>query len=247
MREKENIIFGIHPILEAIKIGKEFEKIFLQNDLQGNLAHELMSEIKKNNIVISYVPIQKLNKLTQNNNHQGVVGIISSIKTYDIEEILENLNQQNKTPFLLMLDKITDVRNFGAICRTALCAGVDAIIIPKRESAQINADAIKTSAGALLKIPVCKVDNLTDTAYLLKDNLIKLVACTEKANKLIYDINYDYPLTIIMGNEEKGISKQLLNLSEDKVKIPLLGDIGSLNVSVAAAIIMYEAVKKRLG
>lgn len=246
MKEKENIIFGVHPIVEAIKAGKEIDKIYIQSDISGPGLTELRKAIKQGKVPFSHVPVQKLNRHT-NGNHQGVVAFISPIETQDIEDILPQLFEQGKVPFILMLDRITDVRNFGAIVRTAECAGVDAIIIPKRESAQINEDAIKTSTGAIFRVPICKVDNLTDTVYLLKDSGLTIVGCTEKTTTTIYESNYSEPVAIIMGNEEKGIANQLLKNCNSLAKIPMAGEIASLNVSVAAAIILFEAVKQRLG
>ena len=246
MKEKENIIFGVHPIVEAIKAGKEIDKIYIQSDISGPGLTELRKAIKQGKVPFSHVPVQKLNRHT-NGNHQGVVAFISPIETQDIEDILPQLFEQGKVPFILMLDRITDVRNFGAIVRTAECAGVDAIIIPKRESAQINEDAIKTSTGAIFRVPICKVDNLTDTVYLLKDSGLTIVGCTEKTTTTLYESDYTEPVAIIMGNEEKGIANQLLKNCDSLAKIPMAGEIASLNVSVAAAIILFEAVKQRLG
>jgi len=246
MKEKENIIFGVHPIIEAINSGKEIDKIYIQSDISGPGLTELRKAIKKGKVPFSHVPVQKLNRHTSGN-HQGVIGFISPIETQDIEDILPQLFEQGKVPFILILDRITDVRNFGAIVRTAECAGVDAIIIPKRESAQINEDAIKTSTGAIFRVPICKVDNLTDTVYLLKDSGLLIVGCTEKTNTTVYESNYTEPVAVIMGNEEKGIANQLLKNCDSLAKIPMAGEIASLNVSVAAAIILYEAVKQRLG
>lgn len=245
MKEKENIIFGVHPIIEAIKAGKEIDKIYIQSDISGPGLTELRKAIKQGKVPFSHVPVQKLNRHT-NGNHQGVVAFISPIETQDIEDILPQLFEQGKVPFILMLDRITDVRNFGAIARTAECAGVDAIIIPKRESAQINEDAIKTSTGAIFRVPICKVDNLTDTVYLLKDSGLTVVGCTEKTTATLYESDYTEPVAIIMGNEEKGIANQLLKNCDSLAKIPMAGEIASLNVSVAAAIILFEAVKQRL-
>jgi 23S rRNA (guanosine2251-2'-O)-methyltransferase len=245
MKEKENIIFGVHPIIEAIKAGKEIDKIYIQSDISGPGLTELRKAIKQGKVPFSHVPIQKLNRHTSGN-HQGVVAFISPIETQDIEDILPQLFEQGKVPFILMLDRITDVRNFGAIVRTAECAGVDAIIIPKRESAQINEDAIKTSTGAIFRVPICKVDNLTDTVYLLKDSGLKIVGCTEKTNMTLYQSDYTEPVAIIMGSEENGIGNQLQQNCDSLAKIPMAGEIASLNVSVAAAIILFEAVKQRL-
>lgn len=245
MENEQHIIFGVRPIIEAINAGKEIDKLYIQRDIKGSGLSELRNAIKKAKIPFSHVPIQKLNRHTKSN-HQGVIGFISPITLQKIEDIIPSLFESGKTPLLLILDKITDVRNFGAISRTAECAGVDAIVIPKRESAQINADAIKTSTGALHRIPVCKVDNLTDTVFFLKESGIQIIACTEKTDDTIYTPNYNNPTAIIMGSEEKGISNQLLKVSDHKAKIPLIGEITSLNVSVASGIILYEAVKQRL-
>ena len=245
MEKSEHLLFGLRPVIEAINAGKTIDKLFIQKDINGPLIGELRKLIKENDISFSHVPIQKLNKLTKNN-HQGIVGFITPIELEDIEQLVSDLIENKKIPLILLLDKITDVRNFGAICRTAECAGVDAIVIPKKESAQINADAIKTSAGALHRVSVCKVDNLTDTVFLLKELGIQVICCTEKTTSSIYDVSYTSPTAIIMGSEEKGISNQLLKVSDYKAKIPMTGSISSLNVSVAAGIILYEAIKQRL-
>lgn len=245
MNKDEHIIFGIHPVLEAIHSGKEIDKLYIQQDIKGPGLTELRNAIKKHKIPFSHVPVFKLNKHVSGN-HQGVIGFISPIALHDIEQIIPSLFDQGKIPFILVLDKLTDVRNFGAISRSASCAGVDAIVIPSRESAQINADAIKTSAGALNHIPVCKVQNLTDTILFLKASGLFIVSCTEKSNKTIYDTDYTVPTAIIMGGEEKGISNQLIKNSDVLVKIPIVGEISSLNVSVAAGIIIFEAAKQRL-
>lgn len=245
MKEKENIIFGIHPVIEAIKSGKEIDKIYIQNDINGAGLTELRKAIKQSKVPFSHVPVQKLKRHTQGN-HQGVIAFVSPIETQDIEEVLAQKFEEGKIPFVLMLDRITDVRNFGAIVRTAECAGVDVIVIPKRESAQINEDAIKTSAGAIFRVPICKVDNLTDTVFLLKNSGMTVVGCTEKTEHTIYEVDYKEPIAIIMGNEEKGIANQLIKNCDALGKIPMQGEIASLNVSVAAAIIMFEAAKQRL-
>jgi 23S rRNA (guanosine2251-2'-O)-methyltransferase len=246
MEKNEDLIFGIRPIIEAIKAEKTLEKLYIQHDLSGPLISELRKLIKEHSVVFSQVPIQKINKLTRNDtNHQGVVAKISPIKTHDIEDLVSKLIADKKTPLLLLLDNITDVRNFGAICRTAECAGVDAIVIPSRGAAPINGDALKTSAGALHRIPVCKVTNLTDAVFMLQQLDIQIVGCTEKTETTVYDANYTGPTAIIMGSEDRGISNQLLRLCDHKAKIPMAGNISSLNVSVAAGVILYEAVKQR--
>lgn len=245
MEKESNIIFGVKPVIEAIKAGKEIDKLYIQRDITGAGLSELRNAIKKAKIPFSHVPVQKLNKMTSSN-HQGVVGYISPIDLVDIETLVPTLFEQGKIPFILLLDKITDVRNFGAIARTAECAGIDAIVVPKRESAQINGDALKTSAGALNRIAVCKVNNLTDTVMFLQASGISVVACTEKTEQSIYESDYNKPVAIVMGSEEKGVSNQILKIADAKGKIPLLGEITSLNVSVAAGIIIYEVVKQRL-
>lgn len=242
--QKDNIIFGIKPVIEAINAGKEIDKLYIQKDISGSGITELRNVVKKNKIPFAHVPVQKLNKYTSNN-HQGVVGLISPIELSDIEMLIPHLFETNKTPLVLLLDRVTDVRNFGAIARTCECAGVHAIILPKRESAQINGDAIKTSAGALNRIPVCKVNNLTDTVMFLQASGLNIVACTEKTDNTIYDINYTEPTAIVMGNEEKGISNQILKIANQKGAIPMHGNISSLNVSVATGIILYEALRNR--
>jgi len=242
---KENLIFGVRAVIEAINAGKTIEKLYLQKDINGPLTSELRKLIKEKEIAFSHVPVQKLNKLTSGN-HQGVAGFTTPISLYDVEDLVTQLIKEKKTPLLLLLDGITDIRNFGAICRTAECAGVDAVIIPDKGTAQINGDAIKTSAGALHRIPICRVNNLTDTVFLLKELDIQIIGCTEKTTDTIYTVDYSIPSAIIMGSEEKGISNHLLKFCDVKAKIPMVGNIASLNVSVASGIILYEALKQRL-
>jgi len=244
-QENDNMIFGLRPIIEALKSGKEIDKLLVQNGLKNELFGEMMSLLKKHNVVYQYVPVEKLNRLTSKN-HQGVVGYISSIEYSKIEKVLPMVFDAGKTPLILILDRITDVRNFGAIARTAECAGVDAIVIPARGAAQINADAIKTSTGALHKIPVCKEDNLKDVIHYLRESGLQVIACTEKTTDMYYAQDYTLPVAIMMGSEEDGISPEFLKLADAHAKIPLMGKIGSLNVSVAAGVILYEAVKQRL-
>jgi 23S rRNA (guanosine2251-2'-O)-methyltransferase len=244
-KEEDSLIFGLRPVIESINAGKEIDKLLVQSGLKGELVSQLMGLLKQNNIPYQYVPVEKLNRLTQKN-HQGVVGYISSIAYYKIQDVLPTVFEEGKLPLLLILDRITDVRNFGAIARTAECSGVNAIIIPARGSAQINADAIKTSTGALQKIPVCKEDNLKSTIDYLHECGLQVIACTEKTTDYYFQIDFTVPTAIIMGSEEDGILNEYLQKSDGKAKIPLLGEIGSLNVSVAAGIILYEAVSQRL-
>ena len=245
MENETTKIFGLRAIIEAINSGKEIEKIYLQKEIKGGLANELNQIIHKNKISSSYVPIEKLNKLSKFQNHQGAVAKISSISFTDIEELIENVTSQNKTPLFLLLDQISDVRNLGAIIRSAECTGVDGIIIPIHGSAPINADAIKTSAGAAFKVPISKVDHILDAVYQLKAMDIQIVAVTEKTNTSLYDLDFTKPTALIMGSEHKGISNSVLKNADAKGKIPLLGDIESLNVSVACGVALYEIVRQR--
>lgn len=243
--EKNILLFGIRPIIEAITTGKEIDKLFIQNGLAGETSQELRKAIQKYNIPFQYVPVEKLNRLT-NKNHQGVVAYASVVAYQKIEQILPSVFEQGEIPLVLILDRVTDVRNFGAICRTAECSGVHAIIIPSRGAAQINGDAVKTSAGALNIIPICREHNLKETIDYLKESGLQIVACTEKSTEDYFSSDFSLPTAIIMGSEEDGISTEYLKKADKKVKIPLLGKIGSLNVSVAAGVILYEAVKQRL-
>ena len=242
--DKENLIYGLRPVIEAIKSGKEIEKIFIQNGLRGEIYIELFHLLKENDVHSQYVPVEKLNKLTPKN-HQGIVAYTSIISYTKVESVIPFIYEQGKTPLILILDRITDVRNFGAITRTAECAGVDAIIVPTRGSAQINSDAVKTSAGALHKIPVCKSDNLKETIDYLKKSGLQIIAATEKTDDYIYKTDFLPPTAIIMGSEEDGVSPEYIRLSDHKVKIPLSGVIELLNVSVACGVILYEAIRQR--
>lgn len=240
----KNYIFGIRAVIEAVKANKQIDKVLVKSNLQGEIISELMVELKSNKIQFQYVPIEKLHKITTQN-HQGVIALVSPVEYYNLEDVVINTFEAGKTPFIIILDNITDVRNFGAIARTAECAGVDAIVIPERNSVRITPDAIKTSAGALTKIPVCKENNLTDTVFLLQQMGVKLIATSEKAKHSIFDENLNTPIAIIVGSEEKGISKQIIRNADSLVKIPVFGTIESLNVSVTAAIAMYETIRQR--
>lgn len=244
-KEEEALIFGLRPVIEAIRAGKEMDRLFIQNGLKNELFGELMGLLKKHNIPYQYVPVEKLNRLTMKN-HQGVVGYVSSITYHKIHDLLPGLFEEGKTPLLLILDRITDVRNFGAIARTAECSGVHAIIIPSKGAAQINADAIKTSAGALHKIPVCREDDLKEVIDFLRESGLLVIGCTEKTDTLYYEPEYDLPAAIVLGSEEDGISPEYLKRCDARAKIPLMGTIGSLNVSVACGVILYEAVRQRI-
>lgn len=242
---KDDFIFGLRPVIEAIEAGKTVDKIFLQNGIQGSLVIELKQLLAKHGIRANYVPIEKLNRFTRKN-HQGVVAFISDVPFYKIENVLPTLFEEGKTPFLLILDRLTDVRNFGAICRTAECVGIDAVIIPEKGAAPINSDAIKTSAGALYNVKICKEKNLAHTVDFLQQSGLLVYSATEKAQKLVYDVDYKVPLALVMGNEESGISKEVLHHSDEKIKLPIEGKTQSLNVSVACGAILYEAVRQKL-
>lgn len=245
-KENKNILlFGIRPVIEAALAGKEIDKILIQTGLSGELMGELKKIIHEFNLPFQYVPAEKLNRLT-GKNHQGVITYLSLVTYQNIENILPSVFEEGKIPLILILDRITDVRNFGAIARSAECAGVTAIIIPSKGAAQINGDAIKTSAGALHKIPVCRSENLKETIEFLKNSGLQIIACTEKAPLLYHKADFSLPSVIIVGSEEDGVSEEYLKRSDVKVKIPLLGEIESLNVSVSAGIVLYEAVRQRI-
>ena len=242
--EEKNFIFGIRAIIEAVEAGKTIDKLFIQKGLHNDLFAELWKLVRLKRINYKHVPLEKINRLTRKN-HQGVFAFISPIDFHNIEDIVPALYEKGKNPLILVLDRITDIRNFGAIARTAECAGVDAILIPEQNAAAINADAIKTSAGALHKITVCRTWNLKLALQFLKDSGIQLIACTEKTQDNMYKPNYTPPTAIIMGSEEDGVSPEFLKLCDGKAKIPMNGKIASLNVSVATGVILYEALRQR--
>jgi 23S rRNA (guanosine2251-2'-O)-methyltransferase len=243
-KEDENLIYGIRAVIEAIDAGRTMNRVFVQNGLEGEIFKELRTKMKEHDVVYQMVPIQKLNRLTQNN-HQGVVAYASPIEYQSLDEIITRVFEKGETPLIFILDRVTDVRNMGSIARSAECHGVHAIVIPSRGNAGVTADAIKTSAGALNKIPVCREHHLKDAILLCKQSGVKVVACTEKTDNHLYDVNMDEPLAIIMGSEEDGVSKEYLKVADDKVKIPMEGTIASLNVAVSAGIVMYEINRQR--
>jgi len=237
-------IYGIRAVIEAINADEPIDKVFIQKGLKGDLSKELESLVRKNGINASYVPIEKLNRLTKNN-HQGVVANISPITFYDLEELVAKVLESEKIPLFLLLDQLSDVRNFGAIIRTAECTGVDGIIIQKKGAAPVTADTIKTSAGAAFKVPIVKVDHIKDAVFYLQASGIKVTAATEKTDNLVYDIAFTEPCAIVMGSEDRGISPSTLKAADHLAKLPLLGEIESLNVSVACAVFLYEVVRQR--
>ncbi len=241
---KEDYVFGTRAVTEAVNAGKPIEKILFKKGLNNELFHELYQKIKDAEIPFQFVPVEKINRVTRKN-HQGVIALLSPVEFQGIENVLPLIYDTGADPLLLILDQVSDVRNFGAIVRSAECAGVHAVIIPEKGSARINADAVKTSAGALFNVPICRTDNLKKTIEFLKDSGVKIVAASEKATNLYTQTNMNLPLAIIAGSEEHGISNSLLELSDELIKIPILGKIESLNVSVASSLMVYEAVRQR--
>lgn len=231
--------------MEAIKAGKEIDKIFIQKGLAGDLFRELRIMLSDSGTQFQFVPPEKLNRLVRGN-HQGVVAFISQVIYQSIEDILPGIFEKGKVPFLIMLDRVTDVRNMGAIARTAECAGADALIVPEKESAQLNADAVKTSAGALNRIPVCRSKSLKNTLDFLKQSGLTVVAVSEKGVQAPTELDMTAPVCLLMGSEEDGIAPALMKAADALVRIPMMGEIGSLNVSVAAGVVMYEVVRQRL-
>lgn len=242
--EKSDYIFGLRAIIEAIEAGKDIDKILVKKDFNGDLAHELLSKAKEYGVLVRRVPVEKLNRITMKN-HQGAVAILAAVPYQKLENIIPALYEEGRTPLIIVLDGVTDTRNFGAIARTANCAGADAIVIPTHNSVSITADAVKTSAGALFHIPVCRENSTLDAVKTLKDNGYKIVAATEKGAVNYTQVDYTVPTAIVMGAEETGISDEVLRHADDLAAIPIRGAISSLNVSVAAGVMIYEAVRQR--
>jgi 23S rRNA (guanosine2251-2'-O)-methyltransferase len=243
-KESKNIIFGIRPILEALQSGKELDTIFIQKGAGGSLMKELRDKLAENELPYQIVPIEKLNRLTQKV-HQGAVAFLSQITYQRLDLLVPQIFEEGKVPLFMLLDRITDVRNFGAIARSCECLGVHGIIIPTKGGAQINEDAVKTSAGALLSIPVCRESILRDSVLFLRNSGLQIVACTEKASDILETAQFKGPTCIILGSEEDGVSDNLLRISDHLVRIPMLGTIESLNVSVSAGIILSEVQRQR--
>ncbi len=243
-RPEKDMIFGIRAVIEAIQAGKEIDKILIRRDMTNDLSRELFSALNGLEVPVQKVPLEKLNRITMKN-HQGVIAFISPVAYQHIEDIIPTLYEEGKMPFIVVLDGITDVRNFGAIARTCECAGVDAIVVPLKGGAALNGDAVKTSAGALMKIPVCREHNLGNAIKYLSSCGIKILAATEKATENYDQISMSEPIAIVMGSEDEGVAPEHLKLCDEMVKIPMLGTIESLNVSVAAGVLIYEAVRQR--
>jgi 23S rRNA (guanosine2251-2'-O)-methyltransferase len=238
-------IYGIRAVIEAIKANEPIDKIYIQKGLHGSLSKELEGLVRKAGIQSSYVPLEKINRLTQNN-HQGVVATISPVSFLSLEALVEQVLSQNESPMFLLLDGVSDVRNFGAIIRTAECTGVSGIIIPKKGAAPVTGDTVKTSAGAVFKIPIAKTDHIKDAVFYLQASGVTVVAASEKTEKLVYDLKVKGPIALVMGAEDTGISPSILKAADHTAKLPMLGEIGSLNVSVACGVFLYEMVRQRI-
>ena len=242
--EKQQMVCGMRPVMEAVDSGARIDKIMIQSNLDGPLAHELKSKIRAAGLPFQYVPVEKLNRMTDSN-HQGVIATISPVAFHAFTELLDGLLAEEKVPFIVLLDHITDVRNLGAIVRTAECAGVDAVVVPDRGSAQINEDAIKSSSGALLRVPLCREPNMKTVINYARQSGVQVCAATEKGATDYLDVDFRLPTLLIMGSEDTGISPELLKLTDVRAKLPVRGEVKSLNVSVASAIFMYEMLRQR--
>lgn len=242
--EKIDMIYGTRAVMEAIAAGKEIDKIMIQSGLANDLVKELIAVARNNNVPIAFVPAEKLKRISTKN-HQGVICLLSVVAYSSVDDLIFKAYNDGREPFLLILDRITDVRNFGAIVRTAECAGVDGIVIAEKGNAPITGDAMKTSAGALNHLPICREKDLKKTIQVLHDNGIRVVACTEKTEQNLYEISLTGPIALIVGSEEDGISDMLLRTADELARLPLKGKIGSLNVSVAAGIALYEVVRQK--
>lgn len=238
------MIYGTRAVIEAIAAGKDIDKVMIQSGLSNDLVKELIAVARNNNVPLAFIPAEKLKRISSKN-HQGVICLLSPVTYASLDNLIFKAYNEGREPFFIILDRITDVRNFGAVVRTAECAGLDGIIIPDKGNAPITSDAMKTSAGALNHVPICREKDLKKTVQLLHENGIRVIACTEKTETNIYQFNLSGPIAIIMGSEEDGISDNLLRLADDLASIPLKGKIGSLNVSVAAGVLLYEIVRQR--
>jgi 23S rRNA (guanosine2251-2'-O)-methyltransferase len=244
-KDDDEFIFGVRAVIEAIKANREINKIMIQKGMNKDLFQELKDTLVDKNYYLQFVPVEKLNKVTENN-HQGVIAYVAPVAYHKVEDLVEKMLEEGKKPCILVLDRITDVRNFGAIARTAECEGVDAILIPSKASVQVTSDAIKTSAGALNRIPVCKSDNIKDSLFYIQQCGLRIVACTEKTQTPLYQANLRGSVAIIMGSEEDGITNDFLNMADIKARIPMRGESASMNVGVATGIVLYEKTRQEL-
>lgn len=245
MIDKTQYIYGIHAVLEAIEAGKDIDKIFLSKTLNDETAREISDKARQLRVPVQRVPVQKIDRITRRN-HQGVLAMMAAVTYYRVEDVVPQLFDNGENPFIVVLDGVTDVRNFGAVARTCECAGVSAIVIPDRESVSVNADAVKTSAGALNYLPVCREHNLVNAVKLLRDSGFKIVGTSDKNSVDYTRADYTGPVAIILGAEDKGISPEIMKLCDTRVQIPEFGHINSLNVSVAGGIMIYEVVRQRI-
>jgi 23S rRNA (guanosine2251-2'-O)-methyltransferase len=246
MEIKTSKIFGLRAVIEAVNSESSIDKVFIQKDISGHLMNELMTLLRVNSIAFSYVPVEKLDKLSKYNNHQGAVAQIAPINFHDLDTLVEATLEKEEVPLFLLLDQVSDVRNFGAIIRTAECTGVHGIVIQSQGNAPVNAETVKTSAGAAFNIPICKVSHLKDALFILQAAEIQVVAATEKTETSLYSVDLTKPTAIIMGSEDRGINPSILKMVDEIANLPLKGTIGSLNVSVACGAFLYEAVRQRM-
>jgi 23S rRNA (guanosine2251-2'-O)-methyltransferase len=244
-KERTDIIYGIHSVIEAIKADRELNKILIQKGIQKEVFNDLRAALTGKHFQLQFVPAQKIDSLTTGN-HQGVVAFVTPIEYQSVEALVDKWLEEGQKPTILVLDRITDVRNFGAIARTAECEGVDAILIPSKGSALVSSDAMKASAGALNRIPVCKTDDLKNSLFYLQQSGLRLIACTEKSASPLFQVNLRGAVAIIMGSEENGITQDIINMSDIKAKIPMRGSISSLNVGVATGMVLYEKLRQEL-
>ena len=244
MAKNDHFIFGIHAVLEAVHAGKDLDKVLIRRGAGSDLFRKLLAALSKTDVPVQQVPVEKLNRIT-GKNHQGVIAFLSEIPFVDITTLLPTIFEKGEDPLILLLDGVSDVRNFGAIARSAECAGVHAIVLPASGSAAINADAIKTSAGALHRIPVCRHRDLLTVMRFLRESGLRLFAATEKAADSIYNTDTSGPAAIVLGSEDTGVSPQLLKIADSWVSIPMKGTISSLNVSVAAGVLLFEMLRQR--
>lgn len=245
MSKKDYTVFGVYPVKEALAAEMVFDKVYIQKDINNPKIEQIIVDLEKLNVSIARVPEEKLYKLTKGN-HQGIVALTSPITFYDLETIVESTLEKAKRPLFLILDQISDVRNFGAILRTAECTGVHAVIVQKKGGAPVSGDAVKTSAGAIFNIPIVKVDHIKDAIFYLQGSGVTVVAATEKTDQTIYNLNLTKPLALIMGSEGRGVTRSVLELVDEKAALPVLGEINSLNVSVACGALLYEVVRQQM-
>ena len=245
MIDKTQYIYGIHAVLEAIDAAKDIDKVLLSKTLNPETAQEIIEKARALRVPVQRVPVQKIDRITRRN-HQGVLAMMAAVTYYRVDDLVPRLFDEGENPFVVVLDGVTDVRNFGAVARTCECAGVSAIVIPDHESVSVNADAVKTSAGALNYLPVCRERNLVSAVKFLRDSGFKIVGTSDKSQTSYTHADYTGPVAIVLGAEDKGISPEIMKLCDTQVLIPEFGHINSLNVSVAGGIMIYEVVRQRL-